>query len=490
MLIAGCLAIAFNVVGVAAPAIAAGDVFVGVGLQHFAVQVAVVACINSAIVAISYRMALVGNEPARRWLHGNRADPRGAWTAAQRLIRVWARWGASLTTLLTAPTMLLVPGFDKVTPWGQKAAVEIGLISTSFIAYLATGTSLRLWFRPMFRDAALDHGDGVVELELANDLGTRLLLIFMMSIWASGVVVASVAVQPRTTTSRFLLAEGMATVMLTVLGAVFAVAIGPALLRPLRDLADGTDRVRRGDYSQPLAPTTDDQLGDLVNGFNAMQRGLRERAALHAAFGTYVDPTLAERLTAEGITAFEGEHLVVSVMFVDIRDFTSYADRTPAAEVLVRLNRLFELIVPILRENGGHANHYLGDGVLAVFGAPEPLHDHAERAVQAAVAASFAVEAEFGAEMRIGIGINSGPVMAGTVGGGGKLEYTVIGDTVNVASRVEALTKQTGDVILLTESTRMSLTGPHPLIDRGCFEIRGKTEALRIHSVSRASEVS
>ena len=123
------------------------------------------------------------------------------------------------------------------------------------------------------------------------------------------------------------------------------------------------------------------------------------------------------------------------------------------------------MIIPVLHEHGGHANHYLGDGLLAVFGAPNPIEHHADAAVASAVAIQRAVRTEFGDALRLGIGINTGPVIAGTVGGGGRHEFTVIGDTVNVAARVEQLTKETGDTILITEATRAALSIPAPAVD-------------------------
>src|SRR5205085_9594954 len=106
-----------------------------------------------------------------------------------------------------------------------------------------------------------------------------------------------------------------------------------------------------------------------------------------------------------------------------------------------------------IRDAGGHPNRYTGDGVLAVFGTPEPLRDHANAAVQAALTIQAGVRQVFGEALRVGIGINSGKVIAGSVGAAGKLDFTVIGDVVNVAARVEEHTKQTGDAILLTQAT-------------------------------------
>jgi adenylate cyclase len=142
-------------------------------------------------------------------------------------------------------------------------------------------------------------------------------------------------------------------------------------------------------------------------------------------------------------------------------------------------------VVPVLQEHGGHANHYLGDGVLAVFGAPLSVPDHAGAAVAAAVEMQRRVRAEFGGELRLGIGINTGPVIAGTVGGGGRHEFTVIGDTVNVAARVEQLTKETGDAILITDATRAALPTPRPRSrSRGAFDVRGKAAKITVHAVN------
>ena len=126
---------------------------------------------------------------------------------------------------------------------------------------------------------------------------------------------------------------------------------------------------------------------------------------------------------------------MVSVMFVDIRGFTGFADRSTAREAVDLLNEFFELAVPVLGRHGGHANKLLGDGLLGVFGAPQALPDHADRALAAATDMLESVEAHFGERLRIGIGVNSGLVLVGTIGGGGLVELGVIGDPVNVAAR-------------------------------------------------------
>jgi adenylate cyclase len=260
-------------------------------------------------------------------------------------------------------------------------------------------------------------------------------------------------------------------------------------LRPIRDLAEGTVRVANGDYSQRLPVVQDDDLGALAASFNRMQAGLAERQRLQAAFGTYVDPVLAGRLLEQGDDVFTGERREVTVMFVDIRNFTPFAEANTAEDTVSRLNALFEIVVPAVVDAGGHVNKFLGDGALAVFGAPNALADHADTAVNSAVLILRLVAERFGGELRIGIGINTGLVIAGTIGGGGKLEFTLIGDTVNVAARVEQLTKNTGDAILLTQQSVDALvTRPLGLIDRGSHALKGKSAAVQVFGLDQETD--
>ncbi|MGA7133196.1 MAG: adenylate/guanylate cyclase domain-containing protein [Mycobacterium sp.] len=263
-----------------------------------------------------------------------------------------------------------------------------------------------------------------------------------------------------------------------------ATALSPSF-RPIRDLAEGTERVAAGDYSQRLPVVQDDDLGALAASFNRMQAGLAERQRLQAAFGTYVDPALAARLLEQGDDVFTGERRQVTVMFVDVRDFTPFAEANTAEDTVARLSALFEIVVPAVVGAGGHVNKFLGDGALAVFGAPNDLADHADAAVTAAVLIHRIVVERFGGALRIGIGINTGLVIAGTIGGAGKLEFTLIGDTVNVAARVEQLTKTTGDAILLTQQTVGALVRrPGGLSDRGFHAVKGKSAAMQVFGLA------
>jgi adenylate cyclase len=180
----------------------------------------------------------------------------------------------------------------------------------------------------------------------------------------------------------------------------------------------------------------------------------------------------------ESGTSLEGEDVEVTAMFIDIRDFTGFAERASAREVLAAVNRLFELIVPIVREQGGHIDKFVGDGLLAVFGAPRRQVDHADRALAAALEIERAVQDE----LPIGIGLNSGSVIAGNVGGSGRLEFSVIGDAVNVAARVEETTRATGDTVLVSERTRALLSDASILEERPALPLKGVSESVGLYA--------
>ncbi|TRW82806.1 adenylate/guanylate cyclase domain-containing protein [Mycolicibacterium sp. 018/SC-01/001] len=256
-------------------------------------------------------------------------------------------------------------------------------------------------------------------------------------------------------------------------------------LRPIRDLLQGADRVAAGDYSQRLPVVQDDDLGALVGSFNRMQAGLAQRQQLQVAFGAYVDPVLAARLLEQSDEMFSGERRVVTVMFLDVRDFTPFSEANAAEDVVTRLNELFAIVVPAVVAAGGHVNKFMGDGVMAVFGAPNELVGHADVAVSVADEISRRVAQRFGGEVRIGIGINTGEVVAGTIGAAGHLEFAVIGDTTNVAARVEQLTKTTGDTVLVTGQCVDTLTRRPPgLVDRGAHGLKGKSAPIRVYGLT------
>jgi adenylate cyclase len=250
------------------------------------------------------------------------------------------------------------------------------------------------------------------------------------------------------------------------------VLLSRSILRPIEDLEAATERIRQGRFDEHVPVTTSDEFGELSSAFNQMVDGLAERERLREAFGTYLDEQVAEHLISEDF-ARGGEEVEVSLVFVDVRDFTTAAAEASAPEIVARLNELFECIVPIVARHRGHIDQFIGDAVLAVFGAPERMPQHADRAVQCAVELARTINSRRPGGFEVGIGVNTGRVVAGSIGGAGRLSYSVIGDAVNLASRVESATRETGDPVLITADTRALLSETVEVESRGEREIRG-----------------
>jgi adenylate cyclase len=190
-----------------------------------------------------------------------------------------------------------------------------------------------------------------------------------------------------------------------------------------------------------------------------------------------------------------GEQRVVTVVFSDIRGFTTFSESRPPNEVIDILNRYLTTMTDVILKHGGTLVTFMGDGIMAVFGAPIELDDHADRAYAAACEMAGPALDEFndwmrseghGEGFRIGVGLNSGEVMAGNVGSEKRLEYTVIGDTTNTASRIEGMTKGTDHMVMVSESTRLAFTRKQPdLAPMKAMEVRGRQAKVVIWAPTR-----
>ena len=270
-------------------------------------------------------------------------------------------------------------------------------------------------------------------------------------------------------------------------GGVLLTAAARSVADPVERVRVAVERVEGGSLDEEVVVDDGGEIGFLQAGFNRMVAGLREREQIRETFGTYVDREVAEHILREG-TLLEGEEVSVTAMFIDIRGFTHLAERLSAPEVVALLNRLFERIVPIIHAHGGHVDKYVGDGLLAVFGAPRRQDDHADQALAAGLGIAAAVNEQFVGELQIGIGLNSGLVVAGNIGGAGRLEFSVIGDAVNVAARVEEATRDTGDAILVSEHTKALLAddGEAKLEERPSVALKGRMEPVSLFAAAVA----
>jgi len=431
------------------------------------------------------------SRPLIEWAGGERspAAAPAVWRRAVELPRQMVTTSGWRPFAMISVPIAVYCTIDFALPW-YSAAIIFGasLVAVTY-ATLLHFFAAEAFLRPVIADAAAalpgdwpGHRTGV---PLRWKLLGGLPLINVIT----GVVVSGLSTDSTASLEDLGVDVIVAVLVAFTVSLELTVLLSNSVLGPVDALLQATERVKRGDLDARVPVTSGDELGALAGSFNEMMDGLSEREALRRAFGSYVDPDVAERVLAEG-ELLEGREVEVTVLFVDLRDFTPFAERSSARETVAFLNRFFELAVPILHEHGGHANKFVGDGILGVFGAPERLPDHADRALSAACRLESAVRETFGGEVGIGVGVNSGPVVVGSVGGGGRLEFAVIGDPVNVAARVEAATRETGDTVLLTEATRCLLERPDEfgIQERGTLPLKGKREPVLLYAAARVDE--
>jgi class 3 adenylate cyclase len=453
---------------------------------HFWVLVGVSQLLVGIDNLASIGMVTVMWAPVRRWEHApapQRTDELtiAAWRALVTLpaeyvrrIRLYPFACLYLPYIAFATWLLAVPWYS----FFIIAAAGTAVVAYMLIArYFAMEVVVRPVLEPVA--AALPH-DFRVDLG-GLSLQWRLLAIAPVINVITGVVVAGLSSHGHHVDLADLGISWLIAIAVSfTISFDLVLLVGRSLTSSIADLQRATEAVATGDLQARVPVVTTDETGRLAQSFNSMIEGLDEGERLRQAFGAYVDPGLAERVLAEG-SQLGGEERDVSVLFLDVRNFTAFAERSSPHEVVALLNDLWELAVPVLLRHGGHANKFIGDGLLGVFGAPEPLADHGEQAVAAALEIADHVARRFAGRLSVGIGVNSGPVVAGTVGGGGRVEYAVIGDTVNTASRVEAATRETGDTVLITEATRALLApGRHVMSERPHISLRGKQDLVQL----------
>ena len=232
-------------------------------------------------------------------------------------------------------------------------------------------------------------------------------------------------------------------------GTAFAVM---NVVDPIKELQQAINRVRRGETNTQVPIYDGSELGVLQAGFNEMMRGLNERERVRDIFGQYVGSEVAQKALEEK-PELGGEDRKVAVVFVDVIGSTNFAVNHSPKEVVEALNAFFEIVVDVVHRNKGVINKFQGDAALAVFGAPLAVTDSASHALQAARELRQELR---GLELEAGIGVASGHVVAGHVGGQDRFEYTVIGDAVNTAARLTEVAKDTPGRVLTNTSTLKS----------------------------------
>ncbi|MFO7583525.1 MAG: adenylate/guanylate cyclase domain-containing protein [Anaerolineales bacterium] len=389
-------------------------------------------------------------------------------------------------------------GFLLTGTWQSLVSVfGVGGILTSAIVYFAVGSLWRPVVWLFFPDGRATEAGA-----WRNSVKWRLLLGFVLVGLYPAAVLSLTAVSraealtsaenPDVILQNLYIALGVISLVAAGAGIALAVLVSHSILDPLQRLRDGMGRVAQNDLSVSLLSDSNDELGYVSQGFNEMVSGLRRAEVMRNLLNLYVSPEVAREALEHG-TKLGGQLVECSVLFSDIRGFTALSEQLPPEHLIDLLNRYMSRMVDVVIANGGLVNKFGGDSLLAVFGSPlNPAEEHAAQAIRAALHMQKALKGfnveqvkKSQPELEIGIGIASGPVVAGNVGGEGRIEYTVIGDTVNLAARLQDLTKQMGRSVLASAATvnEAARVMPFAAEPMNPVEVRGKTEMVEIYAL-------
>jgi adenylate cyclase len=259
------------------------------------------------------------------------------------------------------------------------------------------------------------------------------------------------------------------------------------LSAPAREIIEVAEKVTAGDYGTQVGVVSNDEIGYLGDRVNEMSRGLKERERIREMFNLFTSPEIGKEILS-GRTFAGGELRRVTLLFSDLRGFTTMAERLPPEQVVESINSYFSEMSTAIVENGGIVLQYVGDEIEAVFGAPMDDPRHADKAVAAALAMRERLDTlnrhrtSRGEEpFRHGVGVHTGTALAGIVGSRYKLSYAMVGDNVNIASRIQELNKELESDILISGDTRSSLTENYVMSEGVTVSVKGRERPLEVY---------
>lgn len=282
-------------------------------------------------------------------------------------------------------------------------------------------------------------------------------------------------------------------ILITLAALFFSIMViylfAKTLTSPVKKLVAASKRVVDGEYKLNLKSKSKDEIGVLTNSFVSMAEGLEEREKMKEAFGKFVNEQIAD-MAMKGEIKLGGERKDVTIFFSDIRSFTAISESMQPEQVVEFLNEYMTAMVDCVNETHGIVDKYIGDAIMAVWGTPISHGNDAENAVNGALMMRESLRkfnegrgGEGKPIIKIGCGINTGPVLAGQIGSSSRMEYTVIGDAVNLASRVEALNKPFGTDVLITSDTYARVKDIFDVEPMKKIKVKGKKDPQQIYAV-------
>jgi class 3 adenylate cyclase len=378
--------------------------------------------------------------------------------------------------------------------------VRISLLGggvTSLVLFFVLENAWRRYIPAFFPDGNLSRVKHVFRLNLRK----RFLIVFLSIILiplpvigisvftAMGHIAPGELSSPGHVISS--LAWELAFIALDSLAIVLILAwlLSKSILTPLLNIKRVVREVENGNLDTQVQIVSNDELGEVSEGVNLMIDSLKETRKVKDSFGRYVCREIRDEILAGNIST-EGEMKRVTLLFADLRNFTGLVEKNHPRHVVKIMNRYFTEMTRVIKAHKGLVLQYVGDEIEAAFGAPKGYDEHPEMAVRAALAMRNSLkqlnrelEAAGAEPLAHGIGIHSGAVLAGNIGSEVKMSYSLVGDTVNTASRIQELTREYDCDIVLTQTTHNLLTGSYRTCQLEPVKVKGKNEGLIIYKL-------
>ena len=371
-----------------------------------------------------------------------------------------------------------------------------GSITTLFI-YFMTESLWRKELPKFFPDGDLSNVKGVFKLNVKS----RLMIVFLMiSLIPLTVLSVSAYFRAKSLLSvdpaigdRIISGLLVQIIFITAVGIIASVIlsliVSKSVSSPLKEMEAGMKKISRGNLDVFINVVSNDEIGALGEGFNQMLKGLKESEEIKESFGKYISQDIRDEILS-GKVSLDGEMKRATILFSDLRNFTPFVESTHPKHVIKIMNQYFSEMAEAIKENRGLILQYIGDEIEAVFGAPVAYDDHPDMAVKAALHMRDRLKilnkklSENGvAPIQHGIGIHTGAVLAGIIGSKERSSYTLVGDTVNLASRIQGLTKNLSCDILLSRTTHDLITGTYQMEQLPAMKVKGKSQNVMVYKL-------
>jgi len=368
----------------------------------------------------------------------------------------------------------------------------VGGGSTSLFLFFAMERMWRKQIPLFFPEGDLSQVEGVFKLNVKARLLVVFLMISLIPLMLLGISAYFKAVALQTAgpalggqiISGLLLQILFITTIGVVLSVILSLVVSKSVSAPLEEMETVMKEVEKGNLDVRIKVVSNDEIGAVGEGFGRMIKGLKESEAIKESFGKYISQEIRDEILS-GRIPLDGEMTRATMLFSDLRDFTPFVESTHPKQVVSIMNQYFSEMAEAIKRNNGLILQYVGDEIEAVFGAPVPHDDHPDMAASAALDMKRRLahlnerfKAQGVAPFRHGIGIHTGAVLAGIIGSKERSSYALVGDTVNLASRIQGLTKEFACDIILSQTTHDLVAGAYQMEPLRAVRVKGKSQEI------------